>query len=217
MDSAEWFTVHGWMFAGLLAAAVSYLELAASLQRFPAPATAFFVFCRLAIEAGAASVIFRVVIEAFRGLAWFNLPIAIILCGFCGPALLRAQLALLGSGQEERALGPANGFRRVRKAIDSLIVDIDVVSVDRWISTTVVPSLRMLEGLELTDRIGTYFEAKHKRKKADDLIAQLKSISGTHSPLTDDDRRAIVHFVFVNHGKRLIKSIAKTARRDNQS
>jgi hypothetical protein len=209
MTNVGWY----WVLACLLAILVSYIELINSLRRIPAPKTWLFVMCRVLIEAWAASLIYSIVQIAFEGMSWFSAWWAVLLSGLCGPALLRAQLALLGSGQETKSLGPANVFRRLQTTIDNQILDIDVVSTDNWISSTVVPNMSHMELRELRDRIATYFQAKHRGKKGKLLVEQLDTYVADTSEDRTDQMRTIIHFVFVNDGKRLIRSLTRNERR----
>ncbi len=109
----------GPILAGLLAAALSFIELVAGRRRTPTWKAAHWIAIGLLFDVAAGSLAYSILLLAFGDVKWFTGFWPILIAGLAGPALLRSQLALFGSGQEASYLGPAVVFGSLQKAIGS--------------------------------------------------------------------------------------------------
>ena len=73
--------------------------------------------------------------------------------------MLRAQLALLGSGQEDSHLGPAVRYRRFQKIVIIRIDQIAATSESIWVHTAATPAVRELPISDVYGQIISYIEA----------------------------------------------------------
>src|SRR4051794_15299743 len=94
--------------AAVLAAIFYGIELRVALSK-PLSLSGFpWVLLRLSFDAGTAVIACELLRAAFGNLAWFTPTWQVIIAALTGPALLRSQLAVIGSGQEDAYYGPAS-------------------------------------------------------------------------------------------------------------
>ncbi len=194
--------------AAVLAGFICYLDLVRVFGRTPSRAALPWVLLKVVIEGGAGAVMYPLLISAFKGLEWFVGAWPIVLAGLCGPALLRAQLALLGSGQEDRHLGPAVGYRYIQQTIGLQISIADADEVRRWINGTVLPSLDQTPS-ELREDARFYFESRSdvSPKAARAILGQMDAVLADAN--FDDvwKMKAILNLILAHQGKQYVMSL----------
>jgi hypothetical protein len=122
------------LYAALLAALLSFLELELSWRKRPAPNAILWLLVLFGFDGASGLFGYWLLGLAFPGLDWLTEPWRVLVAGLVGPALLRSQLALLGSGQEDSYFGPANRVGRLRKGLIDKADDLSAASQSRWAS-----------------------------------------------------------------------------------
>jgi hypothetical protein len=197
------------LLACLFAALVSLVELTARQKKsIPLRAT-HWVILRLAIEGGTAAFAYAVLLAVFAGLPWIAGAWGVLVAGLAGPALLRSQLALLGSGQESSYYGPATSYQRLQKWINEAIDDISSVN----------QSAQVLAGM---DRIGQipfdtvancfelYVRALERLsvEQRENELLFLESVR--KDTVTDQQKIAVLIFHLIDlGGRRQVRQLAK--------
>jgi hypothetical protein len=168
-----------------------------------------------AFDASSAMLAYAVLLEALKGLTWFVGIWPALLAGLCGPALLRSQLALLGSGQESAYYGPANRYRRLQSNIERTIDDITASVQANWIATKALPAISRISIDELRLQSETYVKglSRLKQDEMDLLLTQFSLI--LLDPASSDAERveAVVQLLIDNGGRRLVRSLMRRGRR----
>lgn len=153
--SAAW----PWL-AALLSAGVAFLELHVQKRKPLSWRATHWILLRLAADGVAGYLAYTLLEFAFGDLDWFGNIWSALVAGLIGPALLRSQLSLIGSGDETSA-GPAVVFRRLQRYADEAVDDIGANAQSKWIHSKVLPVL---------DRPGSL---DYLVGRADDYLAQL--------------------------------------------
>lgn len=122
------------IYAGLLAGAVAMGELFNASRKPPALRAVGWILVLFGFDAGSGLIAFALLGELFKGLSWFTGPWPVIISGLCAPALLRSQLALIGSGQESSYYGPANRYRQIQHGIEFRIDQVGADAQSDWIA-----------------------------------------------------------------------------------
>lgn len=147
----------GWLGASGLAAVVSAIELFALRRGRVVRQATGWIILRLLLNAATGSLAYWLLSLAFDGLSWFTGPVPWIVAGISGPAFVRSQFALLGSGQEDLRYGPANVFVRIQNALDDKIDMLCSAAETTWLHEDALPSLKKHITLtELAKRASTF-------------------------------------------------------------
>ena len=125
---------NGAIYAGILAGFLALCELFNASRKPPAIRAIGWILVLFLFDGGSALIIFALLKDAFKNLSWFTGPWPVIIAGLSGPALLRSQLALLGSGQESTYYGPANRYRRIQQGIERRIDQLGADAQSDWIT-----------------------------------------------------------------------------------
>jgi hypothetical protein len=148
---------HGWLGASGLAAAVSAIELFALRRGRVVRKAAQWIVLRFLLNAATGALAYWFVTLAFAGLSWFTGPVPWIIAGISGPAFVRSQFALLGSGQETIRYGPANMFVRIQDALDNKTDMLCSAAETAWLHDVALPALKKHVSLtDLTSRTCTF-------------------------------------------------------------
>jgi hypothetical protein len=169
---------------------------------------------RLATDGFSSASAYAVLLLVFRGLEWFSPFWDIAVAALIGPTLLRAQLSLIGSG-DERSVGPAVVFRRFQKIIDENIDDIGAVAQSKWINAKVLPALEQVAIDDFHDQIVDYLNSLD-RLNAKDRHEEFSLLSEIVSDTTITDklkRRIIVTRLLDRRCQRFVRQMVKTARK----
>jgi hypothetical protein len=144
--------------ASALGCLISAAELGA-VQRKAIPVRALpWVLLRLGIESGSSAIAYGTFITVFDGLRWFTGAWPTLLAGLVGPAILRSQLSVLGSGEEVSGFGPATAYRKFQMNVDQAIDEASAVSQAHWIVTGVLPRLNQMPLGTFTDSVRFYIK-----------------------------------------------------------
>lgn len=197
--------------AAALACLFSLIELAAG-QKSGIPLQSWhWVGLRLAIEGSTAAVAYAAFIAALSGLTWFVGPWPVLLAGLVGPAILRSQLALLGSGEEDAFYGPAQSYRRLQKRIDTEIDDVCNVTQAHWVTTKALPGMMKMPFDAAIETARTYYNGLDRltdAQKADECT-YLDDLLKDASP--DEDRyRSLIYRLLKTGGRRLVKKLMQS-------
>lgn len=122
------------VYAAVAAATVSLIELEVARRARPTLKAVGLLLVLLAFDGAAGLFGYWVLGITFGSLDWWNVGWQILTAGLVGPAILRAQLALLGSGQEDAVYGPGNRFGRIRKDLVDDIENLSSAAQSRWAS-----------------------------------------------------------------------------------
>src|SRR3954451_24568471 len=107
--------------AAVLAAAFYSIELRVSLSKPVSLRGLPWIFLRLTFDGATAAIVCELLRASFGTLTWFTPVWQISIAALAGPALLRSQLAVIGSGQEDSYYGPANAYGRLRRWLDEAV------------------------------------------------------------------------------------------------
>src|SRR6266545_6493323 len=145
--------------AGVLATLLGLVELASARKKGLSYRALHWILLRLLIDGATGALAYAVLVTAFEGLKWFKGAWPVVVDGLAGPALLRSQLALLGSGESSPAYGPANVYRRVQKEVDRNIDEFGSIAQSRWVNSKVLPTTRALSLDEIMNRTDSYLSS----------------------------------------------------------
>lgn len=208
-------TITPWYYpvvAGALGCLLGFIELNAVKRKRLAPGACLWISARLATDGFSSASAYAILLLVFKGLEWFSPIWAIVVAALMGPTLLRAQLSLIGSG-DERSVGPAVAFRHLQKIIDDNIDDIGAVAQSKWINTKALPSVEKIAIGDLRNQIADYlnsldrFSVKEKR-------GELQFLNGIVSDITITDnakRRIIVTRLLDRKCQRFVRQMVRAA------
>jgi hypothetical protein len=201
--------------AAVLAAVLGLIELASARKKPLSFRALHWLVLRLLIDGATAALAYAVLVSAFEGLKWFRGAWPVVVAGLAGPALLRSQLSLIGSGEESRAYGPANVHRRVQRLVDHAIDDIGSVAQSRWIHRKVLPAISGTSLNEIRNRTEVYLKSLDRLTTAQytkhmDFIDATVAEAGTSE---DAKRRAVVQRLLDSGSQRFVRSLMKECRR----
>lgn len=200
------------LLAGLLAASLSFLELVVGRRRVPTWKATHWIFIGLLFDMAAGSLALVVLMLTFGDVKWFTGLWPVLIAGLSGPALLRAQLALFGSGQEAAYWGPAVVFGSLQKAIDRRIASIGASEESYWVSMEVVPKLKTLPIADIETMVIDYLSYPgHMEDDSAEHIAYIKQVLADKDASSDDRCHSIVQRLLSIGGRRLVKKMMKTA------
>ncbi len=200
--------------SGVLAAGLSFLELVVSLRRTPTWRATHWIAIRLLFDVAAGSLAYGVLELAFGDVKWFTGLWPILIAGLSGPALLRSQLALFGSGLEAAHFGPAVVFASLQRAIDRRIADLEAVEESRWKSREVIPKLVRIPLVEVERMIVDYLEYPgHLEGDQSAHIQFIKVTLADEASPVDVRCSAVVSRVLQLGGRRLIKEMIRNEKR----
>jgi hypothetical protein len=133
-------------------------------RRFIYPRVYGWVLARLVVHGGTAAVAYGLLVAIFRGTDWYKGIFPVLVAGLCAPAIFRAQLALIGSGQESLADNPATRYRRILGWIDDRIVEGSLVAESSWVIYRALPAIVKLPVLSLYDHSKLYVSGTRRLK-----------------------------------------------------
>lgn len=201
------------LLAGILAGALCLCELFNASRKPPALRACGWILVLVGFDVAAGLLVYAVLVETLKGLTWFVGAWPVLLAGLCGPALLRSQLALLGSGQETSYHGPAVRYRRVQKQIELKIDRLGAAAQSDWVAKA-VPQIERIGIDELDLRISNYVKALEgiddvKRKEMLDYFDQTL----TDVTLSESLRyRYVVQKLVDNECRQCVRSLLRRAK-----
>jgi hypothetical protein len=203
--------------ASAIAVFLSGIELTASLRRPLSWRAAHYVILRLLLDASTAALALIILSGALSGLKWFSGAWPSLVAGLAGPAILRSQLAIIGSGQESSYYGPATVFVRVQKNLDSAIDDIGAATQATWLTMKAMPAIRRMSLLQLKGAVDTYL-AGTARISPRRLTLSRAYISSVMADSTNDEEkvRAILQHLLDNGGRRLIYRLVRDQQKTDR-
>lgn len=200
--------------SALLAAVISLIEIVGQERVHIYRSVCGWVTIRLTVHGGSAAVAYGLLIIIFKGTDWdqwyFGI-IPILLSGLCAPAIVRAQLAVFGSGQEAAADNPATRFRVILGWIDDKIIDGCLIAETSWV-TSVFAQVRSLPTSNIFDRSKMYITST-RRLKVSEKKESLKFLNDTmaDSSTDADKRQAIVTHLLSIKARGLVVQMVKEA------
>jgi hypothetical protein len=204
------------LFSGGIAAILSLIELVNARRSPPCIRACHWITIRLAVDSGAAMLAYGVLISVFAGLSWFTGAWPMVVAGLAGPALLRSQLALLGSGQESSTYGPANVYKRAQKLIDDNIGEIGRIAQSEWVNYKAAPAIGGLD-FEDTCKIAKLFiEETNKITRPSERKRRIDALDGVMSDgnLSNERKcRYIIQNLVDSGGIRLARALVRQAKR----
>jgi hypothetical protein len=210
MTSAAWYYP---LIAGAGGCAIAFIELNSVKRKRLAMKACPWIACRLATDGFSSASAYAVLLLVFKGLEWFSPIWAAGVAILVGPAMLRAQLSLIGSG-DERSFGPATAFRRIQKVIDDNIDDIGAVAQSRWINIKVLPSIEKMGLDDFRDQIAYYLNSLD-RFSDDEKQRELEFLEGTISDTNSTDkikRRIMITRLLDRRCVRFVRQLANNAQ-----
>jgi hypothetical protein len=203
--------------AAAIAVVISFTELLAT-QRKRLPWAAWtWVTLRLTIEGTTAAVAYALMDLLFDGLQWFHGALPIIVSGLAGPALLRAQLALLGSGQESSYYGPAVAYRRFQKRVDDAIDDVSSATHAEWVYARAMPFINELSLDTIVNQGLEYFRSleRLKQEERDEITQLLRNLLLDNSP-TQTRKATAVNLILSKNGRRMVDRLVRQGRQERR-
>jgi hypothetical protein len=209
VTSAAWYYP---VIAGAGGCLISFTELNAVKRKRLALKASPWIASRLATDGSSSASAYAVLLLVFKGLEWFSPIWAAGVAILIGPTLLRAQLSLIGSG-DERSVGPATAFRRIQKIIDDNIDDIGAVAQSKWINKKVLPSIDKVGIDDLYNQVADYVNSLDRfsdQEKSDELEFFQRTISDTS--ITDRvKRRVMVTRLLDRRCVRFVRQLTKSS------
>lgn len=144
--------------AAALAAFLAVLELGNATRKPPAFRAGGWILVLCGFDASSGLIAHALLLEVLKGLAWFGGVWPALMAGLCGPALLRAQLALLGSGQESVQYGPAVRYNSIRKQVMWRIDQLGAGAQTAWV-VKAIPKVTSLGLIEFETTVTTFIRA----------------------------------------------------------
>ncbi|WP_157250827.1 hypothetical protein [Nonomuraea typhae] len=194
-----------------LAIILSGVELFAARRKPPSIKAAHWICYRFACDGSTAVLAFVLLGAALEGLKWFTGPWPVLLAGLVGPALLRSQLAILGSGSENSYYGPAKVYARLQGYINQQIDDIGSVEQSRWVRRCAVPQLCKVPLSEVRECVVTYLNGLDRMSAAErkKTIAALDGTVDDPNFSHQEKVGAIVALLIDVGGRRQVKMLMK--------
>ncbi|GGM04645.1 hypothetical protein [Nakamurella endophytica] len=199
--------------ASTIGAGLSAIEATNALRQIPPLNAVIWLVVLSCFDAAGSLVAFALLNEAFGEVEWFTAPIAVMAAGLSGPALLRAQLALIGSGQEAAYWGPANRYRNLRARLESRIADNIAVSKSSWMTNKAMPCIAFVLLFELSTQVHTYLNNSDSLLPDDRARLELylmETINGNARGL--DKKRAIAQYLDDNGCYSCLKAVVRKGR-----
>jgi hypothetical protein len=201
--------------SALLAAAISLIEIVGQERVHIYRSVLGWVTLRLTVHGGTAAVAYGLLIIIFKGTDWdqwyFGI-IPIMLAGLCSTAVVRAQLAVFGSGQESAADNPATRFRIILGWIDDKIIDGCLIAETGWVSAVVI-EVQKLPTSNICDRSKMYINST-RRLKVSQKKESIKFIDDTmidSSPDADKCQAIVTHLLSIR-ARGLVAQMIKETR-----
>lgn len=160
---------------------------------------------------------FSALTSAFAGLSWFTGAWPVVVAGLAGPALLRSQLALLGSGQESSTYGPANVYKRVQKLIDDNIGEIGRIAQSEWVKYEAAPAICTLDLEDTCKTARKFIEETNKITRPSERKGRVKAVDEAMSDgnLSRERKcRDIIQNLVDSGGIRLARALLRQAKRN---
>jgi hypothetical protein len=199
--------------SGLLAGCLAVIELLIATKKPPAFRALPWILVLFALDGSAGMLVFGLLSQILQGLTWFVGAWPVLLSGVSGPALLRSQLALLGSGEETSYYGPAVRYRRIQKGVERRIDQLGAVAQSDWIAKA-LPEVLKIDISEFQLRVTNYV-------KLDDTIDEVKKhelLEYIEETLTDNTLdpdskfRAVVQKLTDNGSRQCVKGLVRRAK-----
>jgi len=202
----------------LLSALISYLELHIAHKKSPAWQARWWIALRLAVDGSTGAFAYTVLTEVLSGLKWFSGPWPILVSGLAGPALLRSQLALLGSGLEDVSLGPANVYCRIRAAIDFEIDNIGSAAQEEWLSSALT-YINLVPVPDICRRTESYLRGLDSLngEQVQAEIKYLREVISDRSISTYDRIGYVMQHLLDIGGRRFVENLIDEGQRRNIS
>ncbi|MBF9134773.1 hypothetical protein I0C86_38485 [Plantactinospora sp. S1510] len=194
-----------------MAAAIALVEIL-TWRRKPATLRALhWIAFKLAMDGATAATAHAALVAALSGLSWFHGVWPPLVAGLAGSALLRSQLALLGSGQEAAYYGPANAYVRLQKRINQAIDDICAVTQTEWVTDKIMPKLRQIPLSRVEEQATTYLRALDRitEEQCEEQLSYIRSVVNDLDTKDDDKYRAVIQRLLDTGGRRFVKSLGK--------
>ncbi len=207
------------IYSALLAGGLALLELFNASRKPPAIRAVGWILVLFGFDGGSALAIYALLKVLFDGLSWFTGLWPIILAGFSGPALLRSQLSLLGSGQESTYYGPANRYRRVQRGIEKKIDQLGAAAQSNWVSK----KLSFIQEIDMDDfelRVTTFLNSLGESFGDQEREQLLKYVNDTLSAedIEDKDKRRAIMQKLLNGGCReCVKGLVRAGKNMKKS
>lgn len=204
----------GAVLAGLLAGTLALCEVFNMSRKRPALRACGWIFVLFGFDASSGMLAHALLVELLKGLTWFTGPWPILVAGLCGPALLRSQLALLGSGQELAHYGPAVRYRRVQKQIERKIDDLSAASQSNWLACKAIPLVSHVSMGEVQLQVTNYVKAL-ARLTEDEQQAMLDYLNETFvdTSLTSEQKyRQVVQYLMDKDCRVAVQSLVRRGK-----
>jgi hypothetical protein len=201
--------------AGILAGCLAICELLNATRKPPAIRATGWILVLFCFDGGSSLLIFALLKELFQGLSWFTGFWPILISGLSGPALLRSQLALLGSGQESSYYGPATRYRRIQQGIERRIDQLGADAQSDWVASR----LSFVLDIAIDDfslRVTTFVKSLGNSFGADERENLLRYVEETLTDSHLDDstkRRAIVQKLIDTGCRQCVKGLVRRGKR----
>jgi hypothetical protein len=203
--------------AALLAAVISLIEIVGQERVHIYRSVCGWVMLRLTVHAGSAAIAYGLVTLIFEGtnwIKWYFGIIPIMIAGLSAPAMVRAQLAVFGSGQESASNNPATRYRVILGWIDDRIIDGCLVAETGWVGRAFL-EVRNLPTSNICDRSKMYITST-RRLKSSQKRDSLKFLDDTMADSSSDadKRQAIVTHLLSIKARGLVAQMVKEAGRN---
>jgi hypothetical protein len=200
--------------SALLAAMISLFEIVGQERVHIYRRVVGWVIIRLAVHGGSAAIAYGLIIIVFNGAdleKWYYGIIPILLAGLCAPAIVRAQLAMFGSGQESPTDNPARRYRVILGWVDYKIIDGCLVSETSWVSHVFI-EVQNLPVSTIFDRSKMYVSNTPRLKPAQKRES-IKFLDDTMADTSNDaDKcKAIVTHLLSIRARPLVVQMMKEA------
>ncbi|MFC5828748.1 hypothetical protein [Nonomuraea insulae] len=201
------------LLAGALSGVLCLCEIFNASRKPPAVRACGWLLVLFGFDFAAGLLSYAILVETLKGLTWFVGLWPIFLAGLCGSALLRSQLALLGSGQEASYHGPAVRYRRLQKQIELKIDRLGAAAQSDWVAKA-VPQVERIGVNELDLRVSNYVKALEgiEEKQRQDMLDYFQQTL-TDATITDSQKcRYVVQKLVDNECRPCVRSLLRRAK-----
>jgi hypothetical protein len=205
--------------AASLGSGLSLTELLLARGRLPPVRAAHYVLGRMACDGFAAWVAYLIMagLAAAHGTSQLLLAIT---AGAAAPAVLRAQVIVIGKKGSTATVGPGDKYQQIRDGIDTMIREIDAQDRVRWMNGKALPCVTLLEGGEVGRLTADYtleiarqppkdMDGKTWEKRLNQLQAKIETVLAKRIPediASEEDRmREVINLLLDGPGRGVVK------------
>lgn len=198
--------------AGVLAAAISLLDLCMGRRKALCYRATVLVASRMAWDGGAGFVACQILVATIMWPTWM-LVVPVLLAGLAGTCILRTQLSLLARQRRLSTDSFHKQYDLLRKKLEDEIDDICTVAQSAWIAAEMC-NIRRLAFTDVCERVLDYIRGLDRLDDAERerTCQYVSDVIGDNST-QEQKYRALVSSVVDLGGRRFVKDLVRVGRK----